>query len=98
MPVYRIELEVENEAELEVAIADGRWKPELVTIDEIASQHVVTLKVTDPDSGGKVDVEIRKMATGGMVGLDGSWLEQHDQHPFSPYDQDAVVVVPDNEN
>ncbi len=99
MPVYRIELDVENEGELEVAIADGRWKPELVNIQEVTSVHVVTLEVTDPDSGGKVDIEIRKLETGAMVGLDGSWLESHDcpEHPLSPYDADCVVVVPDNE-
>jgi len=65
---------------------------------QIASKHVKTVTVIDPDSKGEVEVEIRKMETGGMVGFDGSWLQQHDENPFSPYDENAVVVVPDNED
>lgn len=65
--------------------------------EEIESKHVKTVSVVDPDSGGDVEVEIRKMSTGGMVGLDASWLAQTDEHPFSPYDGGIRISVPDDE-
>lgn len=92
--LFRIEIECENEAELETIIADGRWKPEVV--ETINSKFVQGVTVTDPDTFNEVEVEIRKMETGAMVGLDGSWLEQFDTNPNSPYDN-AVVTVPDDE-
>lgn len=64
--------------------------------DSIPSKHVGIVSVTDPDTGGSVEVEIRKLATGAMVGLDGPWLEQHDHDPRSPYDE-ATISVPDDE-
>lgn len=65
-------------------------------MDTINSKFVKVVTVIDPDTGNEVEVEIRKLDTGAMVGFDGSWLEQFDQYPFSPYDL-AVVVIPDNE-
>lgn len=52
----------------------------------LSSRYVSTVTVIDPDSGDEVEVEIRKLETGAMVGLDGSWLQQFDEHPRSPYD------------
>ena len=60
-------------------------------MNNIRSKYVGTVTVTDPDSGGAVEVEIRKLETGPMVGFDASWLEQFDDQPFSPYDDDAVI-------
>lgn len=99
MPLYRIELDVESEAELEVAVADGRWKPELVVIDTVQSKHVQTVTINDPDTGLPVEVEIRKLETGPMIGLDGSYLAQlcDGENPLSPYDPDTVIDVPDDE-
>lgn len=94
MPRYRIEIDCENEGELETILADGRWSPEVV--EEINSKFVQIVNVTDPDTGTEVEVEIRKMETGAMVGIDGSWLQQFDVNPNSPYET-ATVVIPDNE-
>ena len=65
----------------------------------IGSKHVCVVTVTDPDTHLPVEVEIRKMETGPMVGFDGSFLEQldEDEHPRSPYDEDAWVIVPDDD-
>lgn len=69
----------------------------------IQTKYVTTVTVTDPDSGLPVEVEIRKLETGPMVGIDGSFLEQlaDDEQPFSPYDDDngrvVPIIIPDNE-
>lgn len=52
----------------------------------IKGKYVKTIKVTDPDSGGEVDLAIYKMETGGMVGVDESFLANTDEPVFSPYD------------
>ena len=67
----------------------------------IKTKYVTTVTVTDPDTGGDVQVEIRKMETGAMVGLDGSYLEQDVGNLWSPYDDpfisDTILEIPDNE-
>jgi hypothetical protein len=62
----------------------------------ITSKHVTTIEVIDPDSNAPVIVEIRKLDTGAMVGIDGSWLEQVDDNPYSPYDG-TKFVIPNSE-
>lgn len=97
MPRYRIEFECE-EHEVDAVVADGRWELKEVEPDAVGSKYVTTVHVEDPDTEGLVEVEIRKMDTGPMVGFDGAYLEQIDDHPFSPYDQDTIIVVPDDED
>lgn len=66
----------------------------------IPSKFVATITVIDPDTKLPVEVEIRKLEGGPMVGLDGAYLAQLDDasdHPNSPYDDHARIVVPDNE-
>lgn len=65
----------------------------------IDSVYVQTVTVIDPDTQLPVDVEIRKMTTGPMVGFDASYLEQlaDGEQPMSPYDRDTFIVVPDDE-
>ena len=65
----------------------------------ISSIYVATVTVSDPDTNAPVDVEVRKLATGPMVGFDASYLEQlgDEEQPNSPYDDGVKVVVPDNE-
>ena len=65
----------------------------------INSMHVMTVTVIDPDAGGQVELEIRKLETGALIGFDGSYLAQlaEGEHPQSPYDEDAVVIIPENE-
>lgn len=52
----------------------------------IKGKHIQTITVTDPDSGGPVEVAIYKMETGGMVGIDESFLMNTDEPVYSPYD------------
>lgn len=63
----------------------------------IATKFVRIVTVVDPDSKVQVDVEIRKMETGPMVGIDGSWLDQDVGDLYSPYDKGQKINVPDNE-
>lgn len=66
----------------------------------VGSKYVTSLQVKDPDTDQLVEMEIRKLDTGAMIGFDGSYLEQlgDNEHPFSPYDEDTIIVVPDDEN
>jgi len=52
----------------------------------IGAKYVKTVKVTDPDTGNEVAIQIMKLETGGMVGLDESFLENTDEPVYSPYD------------
>lgn len=66
----------------------------------IRSTHVATVTVIDPDTKLPVEVEIRKLESGPMVGLDGAYLAQLDDasdNPNSPYDDNASIIVPDDE-
>ena len=63
----------------------------------IKSKFVQVIDVVDPDTGVIVEIEIRKLATGAMVGIDGSYLEQEVGDVYSPYDKDEVIEIPDDE-
>jgi len=63
----------------------------------IKSKYVTTITVTDPDSKLDVEVEIRKLESGGMVGIDGSYLEQDVGPVYSPYDKNVEIIIPDDE-
>ena len=68
----------------------------------IKSKHVRTIELTDPDTGLPVELEIRKMESGAIVGFDGSYLATGcgsiGDHPQSPYDGCGTKVeVPDDE-
>jgi hypothetical protein len=67
----------------------------------INTKFVQVVTVIDPDTFGPVEVEIRKMETGPMVGIDGSYLEQDVGEVLSPYDDpfanDTILDIPDDE-
>lgn len=65
----------------------------------IRTKHVITLDVMDPDTRLPVTIEIRKLETGALVGLDGAFLEQlcDEDMVFSPYEEGVRLIVPDNE-
>jgi len=65
--------------------------------EAIKTKYVQTVTVVDPDSGGDVSVEVRKLETGPMVGVDGSYLEQEVGPVFSPYDRGVELEIPDDE-
>jgi hypothetical protein len=62
-------------------------------MSEVKSKFVCVVEVTDPDTGNPVIVEIHKLETGPMVGIDGSY---YDDDLFSPYD--ANVRIAEGEN
>ena len=67
----------------------------------IISKHVQTVLVTDPDTGGICEVEIRKEhGSNALVGIDGAWLDDDlapNQPLLSPYGN-GEIVIPDNED
>lgn len=63
----------------------------------IKTKFVSHITVTDPDSGLPVELEIRKLETGAMVGIDGSYLEQDIGQVCSPYDKGCLLEIKDDE-
>jgi hypothetical protein len=60
----------------------------------VNSKFVAVVSVTDPDTNLPVEIEIRKLETGAMIGLDGSYLEQlgDDEQPNNPYCEGKILV------
>lgn len=52
----------------------------------INGKHIKTITVIDPDSNGEVQIAIYKLETGGMIGVDESFLANTDEPLYSPYD------------
>ena len=52
----------------------------------VKAKEVTTVTVTDPDTGNAVDVMIFKEETGGMGGVDASYVEQKVGSIISPHD------------
>jgi hypothetical protein len=61
----------------------------------IKAKFVKEIVVTDPDSNAPVHVMIYKMESGGMVGLDSSFLEQDVGPVFSPLDKGVALDLID---
>lgn len=56
-------------------------------MEKIKTKLVKVIQVIDPDSNLPVDVTILKMETGGMIGVDSSFLENTEEPVFSPFDE-----------
>jgi hypothetical protein len=69
----------------------------LVDQEPIKTKFVQSVTVIDPDTNQPVELEVRKLESGGMVGIDGSWLAQDEGPTFSPYDKGVELVIPDDE-
>ena len=69
--------------------------PAAKSVEAIKTKYVQTITVIDPDSGGDVSVEVRKLETGPLVGIDGSYLEQDVGPVYSPYDRGIELEIPD---
>lgn len=65
-------------------------------VKTLESTFVTTVTVLDPDTKLPVEVEIRKLESGEMVGLDGSSVEDYGGF-FSPYKKSTLFLVPDDE-
>lgn len=61
--------------------------------NKLKLKYVDELEVTDPDSGLPVHITIVKMETGGMVGIDSSFLDNTDEPVFSPYDRNIELEI-----
>lgn len=69
-------------------------KKKMPVIRTVSCKFIKEITVRDPDSGGEVEVEIWKdPVSGGMFGVDTSFLDQvHDEVP-SPFDRNVVFVL-----
>ena len=57
------------------------------------ANFVETVSVTDPDSGGEVHFSIFKLESGGMIGVDASFIEQEVGPVFSPFDRNIELQL-----
>jgi len=63
----------------------------------LRTRFVGLVTITDPDTQCPVEIEIRKLETGALVGLDGSFLAQDVGPVFSPYDDGEELEISDDE-
>ena len=61
------------------------------------TKYVTSITILDPDSNLPVELEIRKLESGPLVGIDGSYLDQDVGSVYSPYDRDEELYIPDDE-
>jgi len=61
------------------------------------STFVKFVTVIDPDNNQPVELEVRKLATGAIVGFDAPYLEAQSGPIFSPYHPGMQVEIPDDE-
>jgi hypothetical protein len=59
------------------------------------TKFVTIVTVTDPDTNMPIEVEIRKLENGLMVGIDESAIEGE---VYSPYDIALPLEIPDDES
>jgi len=59
----------------------------------IDCKTVKSIEVLDPDTNMMVEVLIVKLETGGMVGIDESYLSNTDEPVYSPYDKNTEIDV-----
>lgn len=85
------------ENSLEFARGSGVLEFEDTSVDDIEppinSKPVTVVTVTDPDSQLPVEVAIIKLETGGMIGVDASYLSNTDEPVYSPFDFATEVNV-----
>jgi len=92
-------LEREELEELKAHMLASSGKKGGEQASKIATKPVTIVTVIDPDTYLPVEVEIRKLVdSGGMVGIDGSFLEQDVGPIYSPYDKGTELDIPDNEH
>ena len=59
----------------------------------IKGKFVKSITVLDPDSKMDVEVQIFKLETGGMIGIDESFIANTDEPIFSPFDKGVKLVL-----
>lgn len=58
----------------------------------LRTKFVKEITVIDPDTKGEVQVAIYKLETGGMIGIDSSYVAE-DEPIYSPFDKGVLVDV-----
>jgi hypothetical protein len=61
--------------------------------EPIKTKFVKEIIVIDPDTGNDVGVAIYKLETGGMIGIDSSYLEQDVGVVYSPFDENIELEI-----
>lgn len=57
----------------------------------IKGKFVKSITVTDPDTNLPVEVDLFKLETGGMVGIDESFISNTDEPIYSPFDKNKKL-------
>lgn len=60
---------------------------------KINTKQISRVKVIDPDTKNEVEVTILKLETGGMIGIDSSFLENTDEDVYSPFDKNVKLNI-----
>lgn len=60
---------------------------------KVKTKQVTVITVTDPDTNLPVDITILKLETGGMIGVDSSFLENTDEKVYSPFDKGVELII-----
>ncbi len=66
----------------------------------VTSKFAAHVDVIDPDTKNTVCVEIRKLASGELIGLDQAYLDQLADDEIgcrNPYTADEVIEIPSDE-
>lgn len=59
----------------------------------INTKQISRVKVIDPDTKNEVEVTILKLETGGIIGIDSSFLENTDEDVYSPFDKNVKLNI-----
>ena len=74
-------------------------RPYASSTDVTESKYIGKVTVTDPDTDAPVELEIRKLVvSGAMVGIDTSYIEQEVDEVYSPYNENTVIDIPEEES
>lgn len=73
--------------------------PSLAKVKDLLNEDKTVIKcklvhhhvVVDPDSGGDVTLSIVKLETGGIIGIDTSFLENTELPVYSPFDKNVEL-------
>lgn len=57
----------------------------------IKGKLIENYPVIDPDTGNEVFVSIIKLETGGIIGIDTSFLENTEEPVYSPFDKNVKL-------
>jgi hypothetical protein len=69
-----------------------------MTKDPVKAKFITCIKVTDPDFGGEVEMEVWKDPTsGGLFAIDSSFLDQVEETFQSPFNPSVTLSLPEDE-